>query len=168
MKLRKRLGWRKPHVSMHLIIMPETLKNGQKFINKWLKIVDEVGLVHYDAWAGTQPYNPKFEESVWGEPSKHKFPCHRLWTTMNVRSNGNLAACCLDVHDTLDLGNIFEDRDAYNGEKMLAFRKLHLEGKQDSISLCRDCSIWRYEVPEEWSKFWLTQKNVTSAVIPCT
>jgi len=118
MKLRKRLGWRKPQVNMHLIVTPETLATGEGFRRKWKKVVDEVGLVHFDSWAGTQPYSLEFEKRLWGEPLKDRPPCHRLWTSMNVRCDGTLIPCCLDSDIMVDLGNVFSDRTVYNGSKM--------------------------------------------------
>jgi len=168
MRLRKRLGWRKPRVEMHMIVAPETAKKSVSFMKKWQNIVDSVGFVHFDSWCGTQVYDPLFEQKMWGDPETERLPCYRLWATMNVRSDGTLIPCCLDHDAVVDLGNAFVDHTVFNGDKIRAFRQLHLDGKQDTIPLCKDCSVWKYETPKEWKEFWRKQKIVTSAVAPCT
>ena len=168
MKLRKRLGWRKPKVSMHMIVTPDTEKKCDSFVNKWRGIVDAVGFVHFDSWCGTQPYDSVYELKIWGQPETVRPPCHRLWLAVNVRSDGTLIPCCLDHNAEVDLGNAFLDHTIFNGEKIRAFRQLHLDGKQDTIDLCRDCSVWKYETPKEWKEYWRKQKLVTSVETPCT
>jgi radical SAM protein with 4Fe4S-binding SPASM domain len=170
MRLRKRLGWKKPHVQMHLIATPETVPKSRRFFEKWRRIVDSVGWVHYDGWCGKQPYNPVFEQAIWGLPANERYPCNRLWTGMNVHCNGDVVPCCLDAHSENVVGNIYTDKDPFNSPKMQELRRLHLEGKQDQIDMCRNCTVWRYEEPKEWTQFWQTQQqsNVASALTPCT
>ena len=168
MRLRKRLGWRKPRVVIHLLTTPETIPKANAFTKKWRRIVDEVGFVHYDGWCGKQPYNSALEQKIWGIPAPERYPCHRLWTTMTVRCDGSMVPCCLDAHIEMPLANAFTDKDPFNSQAMQELRKLHVEGKQDQIPLCKNCTVWRYEEPEEWKKQWIKQKNAVSAPILCT
>jgi hypothetical protein len=155
MRLKKRLGWRKPLVSMHLLLTPETVDGANAFNKRWSKIVDFVGFVRYDAWCGKQPYNPDYEDRIWGKPLEKRVPCHRLWTSMNVHCDGTMVPCCLDSNNELPLADAFADpQHAFNSQAMQDLRKLHLEGKQDSIELCRDCTVWRHDSPPEWNKYW--------------
>lgn len=167
MKLRKRLGWRKPLTSLHLLITPETMNDANKFMRKWRPIVDTAGFVRKDSWTGTQQYDPILEMRLWGAPSKERFPCHRLWTSLVIRFDGSVVPCCLDAHNSIPLGNAFNNHDAFNSPELQTIRKMHLEGKQNEISLCKNCSVWRYETPQEWKQYWLTQKIAPTAVTPC-
>jgi radical SAM protein with 4Fe4S-binding SPASM domain len=167
MKLRKKLGWRKPEVEIHLLTTKETASQAAGFLKKWRPIVDSVGFVHYDGWAGKQPYNLTEEKKMWGNPAATRYPCHRLWTTMTVRCDGSVVPCCLDENADYKMGNAFTDTDPYNSLSMQEMRRIHLAGKQDSIPMCRDCTVWHYEEPKEWCNQWITQKPVVSAITPC-
>lgn len=168
MKLRKRSGWRKPQVNMHLLVTPETMYDANRYMRKWRPIVDEAGFVRKDSFAGTQPYDPILEMRLWGNPAKARTPCFRLWTNMVVRFDGTVVACCLDAHNQLPVGNAFEDGvEAWNSKEMQRIRKLHVEGKQNELALCKDCSVWRYEHSKEWNQFWFNKKNVCYAETPC-
>jgi hypothetical protein len=155
MKLKKQLGWRLPLVSLHLMITPDTVKDANRFLKKWNPIVDQVGFVRYDGWCGKQPYTSEYEDQVWGPAEKLRVPCHRLWTSMVVHCDGTMVPCCLDSNNEMPLTDAFvKPQEAFNCEKMQDLRKLHLEGRQEEISLCRDCTVWRHDTPPEWIEYW--------------
>jgi len=163
-RLRKRLRWNKPQINMRLIVMPETV-GAHKFTAKWRKTVDQVGVGFYDAWCGlTSNYNPEWEQKIWGPPAERRDPCPRLWGTLVIRSDGTVVPCCLDHECSMPLGNVHVEKDIFNNRKFQDIRRLHVEGRQDEIPLCKDCSLWRYEHPKEWTDYW--KNTVISVRIP--
>jgi radical SAM protein with 4Fe4S-binding SPASM domain len=156
MRLKKRMGWLKPKVSMHILVTKGTYLKANAFAAKWREVVDEVGYVHYDAWSGLAPdYDDDFETSIWGSPETQRVPCHRLWTTMMIHSDGEVVPCCLDHNAIEPCGNIKDDPHTwYNSERLNTLRQLHGEARQNEIPLCKYCTIWRREEPEQWRRNW--------------
>jgi radical SAM protein with 4Fe4S-binding SPASM domain len=85
-----------------------------------------------------------------GERSGEEFlndrgPCYWLWAEPMLLSDGRLAPCCQDVNGELSLGNAFETplADLWSGQRARELRRLHAEGKRDSIAICRDCNMYQ-------------------------
>jgi radical SAM protein with 4Fe4S-binding SPASM domain len=73
-----------------------------------------------------------------------RVPCIRPWTQFVILQNGDVTVCCEDSDGKLVVGNINGSsmREIWWGEKLLAIRHAHLEGRQDAIPLCRQCSFY--------------------------
>ena len=70
-------------------------------------------------------------------------PCSRLWRTMTILANGDVALCCLDYDGRHLLGRIDEKTtiaDVWNNSDYRKVRKCHQNARQDEIALCKDCS----------------------------
>jgi len=159
MRLRHRMRWRKPEVGIRLIMMPETVGKAYRFMKHWSSIVDVLGLGYYDAWCGNNSYNHKFYRRRLGAPAEKRVPCNRLWGGLYIHYDGAVVPCCLDYEDSMVMGNIHEDRNTFTNAKFQELRQLHVEGRQDEVDLCRDCSYWLYEQPKDWVEYWLKQKH---------
>ncbi len=72
-------------------------------------------------------------------------PCFWLWANPHVKYDGTVVACCQDVNATLALGNIDEESlgELWNGERMRELRRMHIDGKQGDIPLCRSCNMYQ-------------------------
>lgn len=74
-------------------------------------------------------------------------PCHFLWRTAIVNSNGGVNPCCL--YDTSDWGNIFDQPFSaiWNNDKYQKARRLSkANGSQPSETICDNCQapfIWK-------------------------
>jgi radical SAM protein with 4Fe4S-binding SPASM domain len=72
-----------------------------------------------------------------------RVPCERLFSdSVIVRVDGSLSLCCMDFNNLFSLGNVVENGlvSSWNSDKMKMFRKLHLSGRWDDMSICRTCS----------------------------
>ncbi len=70
-------------------------------------------------------------------------PCARLWRTLTVLANGDVALCCLDYDGQHLLGHIDAGtslRDVWQGAAYQAIRQRHKDARQCEIALCKDCS----------------------------
>jgi len=82
-------------------------------------------------------------------------PCWRLWTTMVVQSNGLCSLCCSDFNGTQIIGDVRNNtiEEIWQGEKLEAIRKMHIEHKQNLIPICKNCDVMDYiGVPSWWYK----------------
>ncbi len=69
-------------------------------------------------------------------------PCDRLWRTLTVLVNGDVALCCLDYGGKVILGNIAQTSIAeiWGNEKYRNYRRMHRDSRQQEISVCSNCS----------------------------
>lgn len=70
-------------------------------------------------------------------------PCARLWRTLTVLANGDVALCCLDYDGQHLLGHIDAGtplRDVWQGPAYQEIRQRHRDARQCDIALCKDCS----------------------------
>jgi radical SAM protein with 4Fe4S-binding SPASM domain len=70
-------------------------------------------------------------------------PCSRLWRTITILANGDVALCCLDYDGRHLLGRIDEKTtiaEVWNSSDYRKVRKCHQNARQDEIALCKDCS----------------------------
>jgi MoaA/NifB/PqqE/SkfB family radical SAM enzyme len=74
---------------------------------------------------------------------KVRKPCSRLWRTFTILASGEVALCCLDYEGQKVLGRVSREhsiRDIWHSPAYREVRRLHRQGRQDEISLCRHCS----------------------------
>lgn len=113
---------------------------------------DKFSIVYYPIhnWGGSITRN--YDDSVYrNDTNLVKIPCSRLFSShLLVKVNGELSICCEDYNNIHSLGqlNAKSSRTAkgisffelWNGSKMRALRKMHIDGRWGEIELCRDCS----------------------------
>jgi radical SAM protein with 4Fe4S-binding SPASM domain len=168
LRLKRKMKVDKPEVNLHVLLMPETTRKAEKLANKWRGKCDKVGYVRWDSWCGNQPYDDKFETSVWGPQAEKRTPCPRLWQVLTIHYDGTVVPCCLDAHELEPCGNVKDDMETfYTNKRLEELRTLHLEGRQDEIALCRNCTLWKRDHDPVWNNLW-TKKRVSSVVSPFT
>ena len=74
-----------------------------------------------------------------------EWPCISPFSTLAVNAIGMVCLCCVDFFDKImQFGNLNEISivEIWRGEQFQKVRKLHLEGKRNQISICRNCIMW--------------------------
>ena len=135
-------------------LIGENSETVKLFMDRWKKYAP-VRFLHYDTFHGVMPkYGDN--DKHFGEGETVRAPCNRLWSGLNILSNGNVVPCCSDYAGDIILGNIHETplEEIWRGDKFNKLRQQHLDGKQDEIPMCRDCTIWRHDHKTEWNKLW--------------
>lgn len=96
-------------------------------------VVDHIDWSSLHNWAGKRR---------WVGDRKVRKPCGRLWRTLSILVNGDVAQCCLDHSGQEILGNVGDQKisDIWNNQRYNELRKLHRKSQQDQISLCDNCT----------------------------
>jgi radical SAM protein with 4Fe4S-binding SPASM domain len=77
--------------------------------------------------------------------SSPRIACPMPFTTMAVRSNGDVAPCCVDFIGGTNLGNVSENnlQEIWNSEKWLEFQKMQLQNRKYENYSCARCDVYR-------------------------
>jgi len=142
-KKKKRL-W-KPFIRLHILKMKETVFEISDFLNKWtnlLGIGDYILIKDVHTFAG-QVEDRRLEEQIY---NGERLPCRQLWEFLYISWNGDIMPCCMDIFKKMKIGNVYKHslKESFNSNFIKKIRRIHLEGRYEEISLCKDCGNWWY------------------------
>jgi radical SAM protein with 4Fe4S-binding SPASM domain len=134
-QLRKQLKINGPIIEVIFYRLPENINEEAEFVRYWRKVVDHVHPVG-DISKSFADYTVK-NKTI---PLRSK-TCKLLWERMTIFWNGDVTMCAEDLDGDYVLGNLKEKtiRDIWNGDKMLAIKKLHNDKLFNNINLCSRC-----------------------------
>lgn len=71
--------------------------------------------------------------------------CSMAFTTMAVRSNGDVSPCCIDFLGHTNLGNVHEKslKELWNSEEWYQFMKMQLENRNHENPACAHCDFYK-------------------------
>ncbi len=106
-----------------------------------MRLADAVDLGHVrdvHDWAGQVTPTKEYRDH------RSRFPrraCRRLWSSMSAHADGSVVLCCLDFAGHMRLGNLGNRGllDIWTSVEYESIRRLHLQGHQGQIELCRNC-----------------------------
>ena len=123
------------------------------FRQNYIDVADEIFIDKPHGWIHTNDKN--FLESYYQE--KYKTACSDLsncdtkqrccpmgFTTMSVRSNGDVFPCCVDFLGGTKIANISEGtlEEIWNSDKWKNFQRMQLDFKSSTNSSCRNCDFF--------------------------
>ena len=150
--VKRRRGSIKPFVSCKML--DSYSEENEHFLRMYEAVADEVYIDKPHSWiqvdgadfigsyyqAGTDKARSDLEAH-----STQRVACPMAFTTMAVRSNGDVSPCCVDFIGGTNLGNIEEHglQELWNGDAWFAFQKMQLENRKQENGSCARCDIYR-------------------------
>lgn len=148
-KIKKQKEVEKPFISVKML---DTYSDeNEMFLEKYKYIADEVYIDKPHNWIEHDEKN--FIKSLYGDEiqviedltkrSSNRIACPMPFTTLAIRSNGDVSPCCVDWLGQTNLGNIKVERieDIWNSENMYEFRKMQLENRRFENESCKKCEL---------------------------
>lgn len=142
LKMKKKLGFKKPYAKVQAIRMDENEKEMNLFINKWKDLADEVVIKPIVSWAGQVDVSKLSKEK---RRKPKRYACFNLWDQLTIGSNGKAGVCCYDFNAALVVGDLNKQSiaEVFNGKKLVSLRKMQAEGKYN-YKPCKTCIEWAW------------------------
>lgn len=150
--VKKQMGSVKPFVSCKMLDSYSKDEN-DLFISMYQDVADEVYIDKPHSWIkldGVDFIKNYYRDEVktvtkdLTENSSRKIACPMAFTTMAVRSNGDVSPCCVDFVGGTNLGNMKELtlKEIWNSDKWYEFQKMQLENRKHKNFSCARCDIY--------------------------
>lgn len=144
---RESLGRIGPDIYLNIIETKITKDELPEFRKRWEKFKDDklfINKKEFTDWAEQVPNfkNLKIEHN---DRQNIRLPCDILWLETTILQDGKVVPCCRDFDGTTILGDVNNKsiKSIWNGKEIRWLRSKHLEGRQDEISLCKNCNDWK-------------------------
>ena len=125
-----------------MVAMPQTLPEGEAFLERWRGIADFVGIGGFSTRLESVALQGGADTRQ-GE----QFRCVRAAVSRtNIWADGKAVLCCEDWNEEYVVGDLnTEDLSAiwHGSQRMAAVRAKHLAGLGHDIDLCSRCNNWR-------------------------
>lgn len=137
-RLRNEMQSSKPLVTVKFIKEPRNTDEVGLFKRKWKNLAVEIYIGFLHNWGGAID---KKEPEWQGSPTRD--PCCLMFRCLDIRWDGKVALCPLDIEASVVLGDVKEEsiKEIWHGSKLQAIRQAHLNGHFNEIPLCDKCSF---------------------------
>ena len=157
-KLRDAQGSGLPHIYVKMIGTSETRQQLDRFHDMYSGVADETNVENPINWNGYNnidlvgALDPQHECDLtlvqgWhkqkGQSNRHKQICTTPFLSLNIKSDGAVTICIVDWNRGTMVGDITRESlaDIWHGERLRAFRRMHIEKRRDEHSSCRNCMV---------------------------
>jgi radical SAM protein with 4Fe4S-binding SPASM domain len=124
-----------------------------RFVAMYQDVADEVFIDKPHSWIkveGADFIGTYYEDGAQNalrdlaDNSTARIACPMAFTTIAVRSNGDVSPCCVDFIGGTNLGNVDEGslREIWESEAWYKFQKMQLEDRKDENFSCARCDIY--------------------------
>jgi radical SAM protein with 4Fe4S-binding SPASM domain len=148
--LKQRLNSERPFVSCKMI--DNYNAENQKFFDEFTNIADEAYIDEPHEWIQVdeadflgQYYKEQAQAVRTNIKERHsnRTVCPMAFTTMAIRSNGDVSPCCVDFIGGTTIGNLAVEsaEQIWLGSRWLEFQKMQLEGRRDENESCARCEL---------------------------
>ncbi len=145
-RIKEEMHSEKPFLAIKML---DTFSDENKIFEEvYRDIADELYLDQPHNWV--QPAEDTFIDKLYENqafPTVSREPriaCTMPFTTLAVRSNGDVSPCCVDWYGGTNIGNVYSEslKEIWEGDKLYNMRVLQLTNrKQENIS-CRNCEVY--------------------------
>lgn len=151
-EIKKSTGSEKPFVSCKMLDAYDNDEN-ERFIRMYRDVADEVYIDKPHSWIkveGADFIKTYYQDGADGaltdlkQNSTRRIACPMAFTTLAVRSNGDVAPCCVDFIGGTNLGNMDEHslQELWNSDPWHEFQKMQLENRKHENYSCARCDIY--------------------------
>jgi len=149
--IKERKGSEKPFVSCKMLDSYD--EENEQFIRMYQDVADEVYIDKPHSWIkveGSDFIKNYYKNEAGGafadlkENSTRRVACPMAFTTMAIRSNGDVSPCCVDFIGGTNLGNVDEHslQEIWNSDIWYEFQKMQLENRKHENYSCARCDIY--------------------------
>ncbi|MFA6104528.1 MAG: radical SAM protein [Victivallaceae bacterium] len=150
-EIRKQHGSEKPFVSAKMLDMYGEAND--RFVQMYQDVADEVYIDKPHSWiktGDTDFMKNYYQEGIgvaandFKQHSTKRIACPMGFTTMAVRSNGDVAPCCVDFIGGTNLDNMEEHtlREIWHSDRWFEFLKMQLQDRKHENYSCARCDIY--------------------------
>ena len=151
-ELKKENSSERPFVSIKMI--DSYSDENDKFMHMYQDVADEVFIEKPHGWIKVESvdfikkyYQDGVDEAAGDlqKISSRRVACPMAFTTMAVRSNGDVSPCCVDFIGGTNLGNIDNAnlKEIWNSSQWFEFQKLQLQNRKNENYSCARCDVYK-------------------------
>lgn len=150
--MKRTLGKEKPFVSAKML--DTYTDENAEFLECFSPVADEVYIDKPHNWIATE--EKSFIGSLYEEQGEEllkklesalsdRIVCTMPFTTLAIRSNGDVSPCCIDWAGETNIGNVREEsiREIWEGDRLYEFRKMQLEDRKHENKSCKNCEFYK-------------------------
>lgn len=146
LRMREERGAEFPRVRMQIIRMKETESEIEQFRQQWQPLLRPTDVMYIKKFTdfGGQVADRSVQQqwSEWKNMTVNlPSACGLTYFALAIHYNGDVVACCFDVHGEMKLGNVMEQSlvDIWHGAAFQEIREAHLSRRLDKLPLCAKC-----------------------------
>lgn len=146
LQMRDERGAEFPRVRMQIIRMKETEAEIEQFRQQWqplLRPTDVMYIKKFTDFGGQ--VDDRGVRQQWSEWKNMSFnlptACGLTYFALAIHYNGDVVACCFDVHGEMKLGNVMDKslEEIWHGPELRDIREAHLARQLEKYPLCAKC-----------------------------
>jgi len=147
-RIKKETNSMQPFVAVKMLDTYNSEEN-EAFKDKYCDVADEIYIDQPHSWVDIN--DEKFMDQIYDNKSEIKqtlserYACPMPFTTLAVRSNGDVAPCCVDWYGGTTIGSIYQQSlaEIWQGDALYNLRKLQLTKRNSENISCRGCSVYK-------------------------
>lgn len=138
-----------PQIKLQMMGLDAYKDNFNGFAETWRPLLEPSDVVYFnpmDNWGGRIP-----DKSLYTRQDTKRYPCGSPFRMVSVNVEGDVFPCCVPFGtrkgESIHLGNIMNKplTEILDNGKLDHIKKLHLEGKDQTLDACRGCDVYRVD-----------------------
>lgn len=125
----------KPIIRIQQVIQDENIKEGEKYVEFFKTIADQVAIEEYIDYSNTESIHLTMKD----------WACPQLWQRLFIWADGSVHPCCSLT--SMSVGNIHKNtiEEIWSSIEMKTIRDFHKRGDSHAILMCLECPMRKHE-----------------------